>query len=47
MSGSNLGWLMVVDSDGKLCGIISKTDLIRAIQVRTVGSLLENPPTSA
>lgn len=41
MSRNNFGRLMVVDSNGRLTGILSKTDLIRAIQVRTVGSTLE------
>lgn len=41
MSQNNFRRLMVVDSNGRLTGILSKTDLIRAIQVRTVGSTLE------
>jgi hypothetical protein len=47
MSRHKFGRLMVVDSGGKLSGIISEIDLIRAIQVRTVGSLLEKSPTTA
>jgi len=42
ISRHKVGRLVVVDSGRKLSGIISKIDLIRAIQVRTVGSLLEN-----
>lgn len=42
MSGNNFGRLIVVDGQGRLAGILSKTDLIRAIQVRMVGSALDS-----
>ncbi|MEE8160018.1 MAG: site-2 protease family protein [Acidobacteriota bacterium] len=44
MSQNEFRSLMVVDSTGSLTGIISKTDLIRAIQVRSVGYSLQEPP---
>ncbi|MGH9339307.1 MAG: site-2 protease family protein [Acidobacteriota bacterium] len=40
---NSFGRLIVVDSSGRLIGIISKTDLIRAIQVQTVGFSLDQP----
>jgi Zn-dependent protease len=36
---SKTGRLVVIDDKGRLIGLISKTDLIRAVQVRTVESL--------
>ena len=41
ISRSESGRLLVTDEAGELRGIISKTDLVRAIQVRTVESELE------
>lgn len=41
MSRNDFGRLVVVGSQGKMVGIISKTDLIRAIQVRMVGSAIQ------
>lgn len=46
MSQNSFRRLMVVDPQGMLKGIITKTDLIRAIQVRTVDFSLENLPPS-
>jgi predicted transcriptional regulator len=34
MSANGFGRLVVVDPEGRMIGIITKTDLIRAIQVR-------------
>ncbi len=46
MSRNNFERLIAVDAQGEMTGIISKTDLIRAIQVRTVGAEITNqaPP---
>ena len=46
MSQNNFGRLMVLDSQELLKGIITKTDLFGAIQVRTVDFSLENLPSS-
>jgi Zn-dependent protease/CBS domain-containing protein len=40
ISGADSGRLVVTDTDGKLAGIISKTDLLRVVQVRMVESEL-------
>lgn len=38
---SHSGRLLVLDSRGRLNGIISKTDLVRAVQVRMVGHVMD------
>jgi Zn-dependent protease/CBS domain-containing protein len=47
MSRNNFGRLVVVDSKGQLVGIISKTDIVRAIQVRMTGLALSPSRSSA
>jgi Zn-dependent protease len=43
MSRDNFNRLIVVDTAQNIVGILSKTDLIRAIQVKMVGQSLERP----
>lgn len=45
MSRNNFGRLVVVDRRGEIVGILSKTDLIRTVQVRVVGLELQPEPT--
>ena len=47
MSQNNFGRLVVVDSQARMLGIISKTDLVRAIQIRMVGETRDNLPSPA
>lgn len=41
ISRNNYDRLVVVDDEGRLAGIVSKTDLVRVVQVRMVGLALE------
>lgn len=43
MSSNNFNRLVVVDSSGAIKGIVTKTDLIRTMQVRMVGMGMEGP----
>ncbi len=43
MGRDNFKRLIVVDAAKNMVGILSKTDLIRAIQVKIVGQSLERP----
>jgi Zn-dependent protease/CBS domain-containing protein len=47
MSRSNFGRLVVVGGNEQIVGIVSKTDLIRAVQVRVVGLALQPEPAKA
>lgn len=47
MSRNNFERLVVVDSSGQMVGIISKTDLVRAVQVRIVGLALHPEPSAS
>jgi Zn-dependent protease/CBS domain-containing protein len=47
MSRNNFGRLVVLDSHERLTGIISRTDLMRVIQVRMVGLSVDSPPQVA
>ncbi|ADI13540.1 CBS domain-containing protein [Truepera radiovictrix] len=47
ISERDLGRLVVVDARGEMVGILSKTDLIRTLQVRLVGSEVRPSPSSS
>lgn len=47
MSRNNFGRLVVVGAGGQMVGIISKTDLIRTVQVRIVGLALQPEPVAS
>lgn len=47
MSRNNFGRVVVVGAGGQMVGIISKTDLIRAVQVRIVGLALQPEPAAS
>jgi Zn-dependent protease/predicted transcriptional regulator len=42
MSGNNFGRLIVIDGDDTIAGILTKTDLMRALQLRGVGLSMVN-----
>src|SRR5258706_11883722 len=37
MAGNNIGWLVVLDDEGRMAGIITESDLMRAIQAGRTG----------
>src|SRR5258706_7147091 len=45
MAGNNIGWLVVLDDEGRMAGIITQADLMRAIQARRTGfEVAQAPP---
>ena len=42
---NDLGRLVVVDAAGKMVGILSKTDLVRTLQVQAVGNDMPGGPS--
>jgi CBS-domain-containing membrane protein len=46
ISAHDLGRLVVVDARGEMVGILSKTDLLRTLQVRLVGSVVRPSPST-
>ncbi len=43
---NDLGRLIVVDESGRMTGILSKTDLVRTLQVQAVGNEVPNAPSN-